>query len=124
MSGWAIGFIVGATIVVVVVVLLLLMIAGARKVAAKAEDILAALYDVRDNTRPLWALADTNETTDRILDAAVDTRQALEDGQGSGAGGHPEEAAISGPRQGQGRGQPGSGGRGGTAGSGGRGGRQ
>ena len=81
MSGWAIGFTVGAAVVVVVVVLLLLMITGARKVAAKAEDILAALHEARDNTQPLWGLVDTNSTADRIIAAATDARHALGGGE-------------------------------------------
>jgi len=76
-SGWAIGFTIGLVVVVVVVVLLLLMIVGARRVATKAEDILAALLEARDNTYGLWAVADTNATADRIVDAATAAREAL-----------------------------------------------
>ena len=78
MSGWAIGFAIALLVVVVVVVLLLLMIVGARNVAAKAEDILAALYDARDNTAPLWRLSATNATADRIVEGATAAREVLE----------------------------------------------
>ncbi|MDQ3538100.1 MAG: hypothetical protein M3415_04795 [Actinomycetota bacterium] len=77
MSGWGLGFGIGALVVVVVVVLLLLMIAGARRVAAKAEAILAALIEARDNTQGLWALADTNLAATRIVSAAAAARVAL-----------------------------------------------
>lgn len=77
MSGWAIGFAVGAAVVVVVVVLLLLMIVGARRVAAKAEDILAALEQARLNTHGLWDVATTNATAERIVVAAAGAREAL-----------------------------------------------
>lgn len=78
MSGWVIGFAVGAAVVVVVVVLLLGMIVGARRAAAKAEAILAALHEARDNTLPLWQLVDTNATATRIVEAATAAREALE----------------------------------------------
>jgi hypothetical protein len=81
-DGWAIGFAIGAAVVVVVVVLLLLMILGARNTAGKAEAILEALYEARDNTQPLWRLSATNATADRIIHAAATARGALE-GDGS-----------------------------------------
>lgn len=78
MSGWAIGFAIGGVVVVVVVALLLAMIVGARNVAAKAEQILAALYDARDNTQPLWKVSATNATAARIVASATDARKVLE----------------------------------------------
>ncbi len=81
MSGWAIGFAVGGVVVVIVVVLLLLMIAGARKVAAKAEAVLAALHEARDNTAPLWDVSATNATASRIVAAATAARESLEGGK-------------------------------------------
>jgi len=77
-NGWVIGFVLGTAVVVIVVVLLLLMIVGARNVAAKAEDILAALHEVRDNTQPLWRVSATNATATRIIVAATAAREALE----------------------------------------------
>jgi len=47
MSGWVIGWMIGAVVVVVVVVLLLLMIKGAARAAAKAESVLAALDEAK-----------------------------------------------------------------------------
>jgi hypothetical protein len=81
-TGWVIGFAVGAAVVVVVVVLLLLMIASARAIAGKAEAILAALHEARDNTQPLWRLSATNAVAGRITHAAGVARGALE-GEGS-----------------------------------------
>ncbi len=80
MNAWAIGFAIGGVVVVIVVVLLLLMIAGARNVAAKAEDILASLHEARDNTEPLWQVSATNATATRIVVAATAAREALEGG--------------------------------------------
>lgn len=80
MSGWVIGFGIGAVVVVVVVVLLLLMIRGARNVAVTAEEILAALIESRDNTQPLWNVSATTATADRVVAAATAARHHLEGG--------------------------------------------
>ncbi len=77
MSGWAIGFGVGGLVAVVVVVLLVAMILGARRVAGRAEAILAALFEARDNTRGLWHVTDTNSAAFRIVAAAARAREAL-----------------------------------------------
>lgn len=76
-AGWAIGFSVGTAVVVVVVVLLLAMIVGARRVAGKAEDVLAALVDARANTLGLWDVATTNATAERVVEAAAAARRVL-----------------------------------------------
>ncbi len=76
-TGWAIGLGIGTLIVVVVVVLLLLMIRGATRAAEKAEAILDALLDARDNTEGLWRLDTTNRTAGRIVEAAAKTRRHL-----------------------------------------------
>jgi hypothetical protein len=82
-TGWIIGFAVGAVVVVVVVALLLGMIVLARRLNAKAEDIVEALHAARDNTRGLWEVAATNATADRIVAAAGRAREGLagEEGQ-------------------------------------------
>ena len=59
------------------VVLLLLMIRGAGRAAVKAEAILAALEESRDNTAPLWAVHDVNEAVERITDGAAAVRTHL-----------------------------------------------
>lgn len=77
MSGWVIGWAIGAVVVIVVVALLLLMIAGAARATAKTEDIIEALERARGNTSALWKVADTNRTAGRIVDAAAATREAM-----------------------------------------------
>lgn len=77
MSGWTIGFVVGAVVVVAVVVLLIAMILLARRINSKAEAIIAALHAARDNTQGLCDLAATNATADRIVDAATAAREGL-----------------------------------------------
>lgn len=77
MSGWVIGWAIGAVVVVIVVVLLLLMIRGASRATAKTDDIIEALERARHNTAALWRVADTNRTAGRIVEAASATREAL-----------------------------------------------
>lgn len=76
-TGWVIGYLVGGLLVLVVVVLLLLMIRGAHRASLKAEAILAALEEARDNTEPLWAVNDVNDAIERITDDAAAVRQHL-----------------------------------------------
>lgn len=79
MNGWVIGFAIGGVVVLVVVVLLLLMILLARRAAEKAEAILAALEEARDNTAGLWQVDTTNTVAGRIVEAAGQARAALEE---------------------------------------------
>lgn len=83
MNGWIIGYLVGAVVVLVVVAALLLMIRGARRTAARAEAVLAALHDARDGTAALWKVHDTVRTADRIVAAAADARHSLTPGGAS-----------------------------------------
>jgi len=76
-SGWLLGWLIGAGVVVIVVVLLLLMIQGATKAADKAEAILAALDEAKVNTLPLWEVDTTNQVATRIVVAATAAREYL-----------------------------------------------
>lgn len=76
-TGWLIGYVIGGLLVAVVVVLLLLMIRGANRAAVKAEAILDALLESRDNTTPLWAVDDVNVAIERITDGAGAVRRHL-----------------------------------------------
>ncbi|MDQ3738636.1 MAG: hypothetical protein M3337_05650 [Actinomycetota bacterium] len=77
MSGWVLGWIIGAAVVVVVVVLLLLLIRGATRAAEKAEAILGALDEAKVNTLPLWEVDTTNQVATRIVVAATAAREYL-----------------------------------------------
>ncbi|MBA3606015.1 MAG: hypothetical protein H0W46_08605 [Acidimicrobiia bacterium] len=77
MSGWVLGWLIGAGVVVIVVALLLLMIRGATRAAEKAEAILAALEEGRKNTLALWEVDTTNQVATRIVGAATAAREYL-----------------------------------------------
>lgn len=83
MNGWILGYIIGVVVVAIVVAVLLLLIRGARRTAAKAEAILAALQDARDGTQGLWELGTTVATAERIVAAAAAVRLALTPGGGA-----------------------------------------
>ena len=80
MSGWVLGAVVGAVVVVVLVVVLVLMIAGARRTAQKAEQIVTALQQARDGTAALREVGTTVHTAERIGAAAAGARRALTPG--------------------------------------------
>lgn len=76
-TGWIIGYTVGAVVIALVVVLLLLMIRGAQRAGVKAEAVLAALVQARDNTEPLWAVSDVNGAVERVTAGAGVVREHL-----------------------------------------------
>lgn len=76
-DGFVLGLAIGLTVVVVVVVLLVWMTWLASKAAAKAEAIILALDDARDNTAALWNVDTTNRTVTRIVTAATAAREYL-----------------------------------------------
>ena len=78
-TAWIIGYLIAGVIILLVVVLLLLMIRGARNAAIKAEAILAALHESRDNTAPLWETNNVNNAIERITEGAGVIRQHLAD---------------------------------------------
>ena len=63
---WLIGSGIGGAVVVVAALLLLAIILLARKIAAQAREIEAALDRVRENTNPLFDIANTNYALERI----------------------------------------------------------
>jgi len=66
MTGWAVGFTIGAIVVVVVVALVVPILVLAHRIGRQAQEINGALVRAEVNTRPLAALADTIEHADVI----------------------------------------------------------
>ena len=77
LTGWWVGYGVGAAIVAVVAVLLVLIILTARAIAAAAEDATRALTETRDRTEVLWQVTTTNQVAADLLDGATEARKAL-----------------------------------------------
>lgn len=83
-TDWFIGYAVGVGVVAIVVLLLVVLIALAKRIAAEAEDIVTALEAARDNTAPVWSVAETNRSLQRITGGAVAAREVLEARGGAG----------------------------------------
>ena len=66
MTGWAVGFTIGAVVVLVVVALVVPILVLAHRIGRQAQEINAALAEAERNTRPLAALSDTIEHADVI----------------------------------------------------------
>jgi hypothetical protein len=77
LTGWWVGYALGAAIVLVVAVLLILIILTARGIAAAAEDATHSLAETRDRTEVLWQLATTKQVAADLLDGAEQARRAL-----------------------------------------------
>jgi hypothetical protein len=77
LSGWWVGYALGAAIVLVVAVLLILIILTARGIATAAEDATRLLAETRDHTEVLWQLATTKQVAADLLDGATQARRAL-----------------------------------------------
>lgn len=76
-GGWIVGWAIGLIAVTLVVVLVVLLIRGASRAANKAEAIVAALADSRENTKGLWDVDATNRTIVRITESATAAREYL-----------------------------------------------
>ena len=77
-TGWMIGWSIGLAAVALVVMLVVLLIRGASRAANKAEAIVAALHESRENTAGLWDVDTTNRTIVRITASAAAAREYLE----------------------------------------------
>ncbi|MFN2489513.1 MAG: hypothetical protein ABR529_07220 [Actinomycetota bacterium] len=80
LTGWWIGWGVGAVVVVVVAAVLLAIIFTARRIAGVAEDATRSLVVARDRTEALWKVRDTKATAIELLEGATKARMALGDG--------------------------------------------
>jgi hypothetical protein len=78
LTGWWVGYAIGAAIVIVVALLLVLIIRTARAIAAAADEATRCLAEARDRTEALWRVTATNELAADILEGARRAREALE----------------------------------------------
>ena len=77
LTGWWVGYAIGATIVVLVAVVLLLIIRTAHAIASVAEDATRSLAETRDRTEVLWQVRTTNQVAADLLEGATRARKAL-----------------------------------------------
>jgi hypothetical protein len=67
---WETWLAIGGVLVVVAAALLIWILLIARAIAANAVRALRAAEQIRESTRPIWALEATNATAAGLLDAA------------------------------------------------------
>lgn len=83
MTGWWVGYGIGALVVLIVVAVVIAIIVTARRIADVAEDGTRSLIEARDRTEVLWQVATTNVVANDLLQGATKAREAL--GGGSDA---------------------------------------
>ncbi len=113
LTGWWIGYGIGAAIVVVVAALLLAITATARRIASVAEDGTSSLRRTQERTEVLWQVGATNQVAADLLAGATEARRALGGGEpdsagadGGGAPQTPNRKGLGGPASSQPAGLP------------------
>ena len=108
LTGWWIGYGIGAAIVVVVAALLLTITATAKRIASVAEDGTTSLKRTQERTEVLWQVGTTNQVAADLLAGATEARRALggegPDSAGADGGGAPQtpnRKGLGGPASGQ-----------------------
>lgn len=77
MTGWWVGYGIGALVVLIVVVVVVAIIVTARRIGDVAEDGTRSLLLTRDRTEVLWQVATTNSVANDLLQGATKAREAL-----------------------------------------------
>ncbi len=94
MTGWWVGYGIGALVVLIVVVVVVAIILTARKIGDVAEDATQSLAQTRDRTEVLWQVATTNSVAADLLRGATEARHALGGGNGSSGDGAAPQAGV------------------------------
>ncbi|MFP5299000.1 MAG: hypothetical protein ACLGHL_08445 [Actinomycetota bacterium] len=77
LTGWWIGYGVGAAVVLIVATVVISLIVTARRIGDVAEDATRSLAETRDRTEVLWQVAVTNQVATELLTGAREARRAL-----------------------------------------------
>ncbi len=78
LTGWAVGYGIGAVVVAAVALLVVSLIITARRIAAVAADARRGLELARQRTEVLWQVRTTNQVATDILEVATEARRRLE----------------------------------------------
>lgn len=70
MTLWTLGFLVGLVVVLVVALLLIGILYQACRILKLAKTASQVVADIDENTRSVWALRDTNDVAENILNGA------------------------------------------------------
>ena len=92
-AAWRLWMLVAVVVIAVAATLLVTIWLTARSIAAHATRALKAAEAIRDNTRVIWALQDTNEVAEQLRDTVRDIEtkasklvEALESHAAAGGG--------------------------------------
>ncbi|MGH9184395.1 MAG: hypothetical protein ACRD0U_01030 [Acidimicrobiales bacterium] len=77
LTGWYVGFVIGAVVIALVVVLVATILVLARRIGVQAAQIEAALEESRVNTWPLWQVDKVTTGLRSITRSAATARSAL-----------------------------------------------
>lgn len=73
LTGWYVGYAIGAVIVSLVVVLVATILTLARKIGVQAQEAIVALDEARVNTLPLW---EVNKASDGLRSITMTASRA------------------------------------------------
>ena len=77
LTGWYVGYAIGAVIVSLVVVLVATILTLARKIGVQAQEAIVALDQARVNSLPLWDVNKASEGLRNITNTAARARAML-----------------------------------------------
>lgn len=77
LTGWWVGYAIGAVVVLLVTALLILIILTVRRIAAVAEDATESLRLTQERTEVLWQLEGTRTVAKDILADVTEARHVL-----------------------------------------------
>lgn len=77
LSGWYVGYAIGAAVIVIVVVLLAGILATARRIGVMVDSLIEALVAIRTETAALPAVGELNATMGAVATRMVTARQVL-----------------------------------------------
>ena len=71
LTNWYIALGIATVVVLIAAALLLAVLAAARSIEKGATAALGMVEQIRDNTKVIWALQDTNEVAGQLRDGAA-----------------------------------------------------
>ncbi|MHB1533427.1 MAG: hypothetical protein ACYC1D_02245 [Acidimicrobiales bacterium] len=78
LTGWYVGFSIGAAVVAIVVILVAMILRLARTIGVQAREVTLALDDCRENTMSLWEVNKVVTGVKDINRSAAAAREMLE----------------------------------------------
>lgn len=77
LTGWYVGYTIGAAVVVVVVMLVAALLSFARRIGVQVHTLTGALLEVKASTAALPGVATVNQRLGSVVDCATEARAVL-----------------------------------------------